>query len=267
MTTKASARWRVERSIAASYFFRRTGRSQKGPGGLSGRSLPRSPGGSAAAWLLPLPGPVGRVRAGGALRAGPRAGLGLRAGLAADPAPGAGLGARWDGPFRDGAPNHGGAEPGGWAGGAVGGGAGLPDDRAGLPDDRAGRLGGGAGRLGGGAAAGGRGATPGQRCREVGGAAAGRAGGPLLPAPPAAGGLAGDEAGLLAGDGGGPLAGDRPVPVSAAPDRDQPEAGREPVPPRSGRSSGGAAAGLVSPSGVARARPRAARLARPEAFW
>jgi len=238
MTTKASTRWRGERSIAASYFFRRTGRSQKGPGGLSGRSLPRLPG-SAAGWVPLLPGPVGRLRAGGPLRAGPRAGLGLRAGLAADPASAlrAGLGVRCGGPLRDGAPNHGGAAPGCWAGGAVGGGAappddraglpddraGVPDDRAGVPDDRAGLPDDRAGVLGGGASAGGRGATPGQRCRDEDGAAAGRAGGlplPVLPEAPLA------AAGGLADDGAGPLALDRPVPVSAVPDRDQPEAGR-----------------------------------------
>src|SRR5580700_408921 len=81
MTRKASTRWRGDRSIATRYFFRRTGRSQKGPGGLSGRPLLWSSGGSAPGWLPPLPGPVGRFRAGGVLRAGPRAGLGLRAGL------------------------------------------------------------------------------------------------------------------------------------------------------------------------------------------
>jgi hypothetical protein len=234
--------------------------------------LPPLSGGSAPGWLPPLPllpGPAGRLRVGGAaLRPGPRAGLGLRAGLPAEPAsaPRAGLGVRCGGPPRDGAPNQGGAEPGGWAGGAVGGGAapldgraGLLDDRAGLPDDRAGPL------DGAGASAGGRGATPGQRCRDVDGAdpAGGRAG-VLLPVL-----LDGSAAaaGELGWDVAAPLARDRPVPVSPVPDRDQPDAGRGPVPSRSGRSSGGAAAGLVSPPGVARPRPRAARLARPEAFW
>ncbi|HEY2129921.1 MAG TPA: hypothetical protein VGH77_22325, partial [Streptosporangiaceae bacterium] len=241
MPRKASTRWRGERSIAASYFFRRTGRSQKGPGGLlSARPLPLLSGGSAPGWLPPLlllPGPPGRLRVGGpALRPGPRAGLGLRARLPADPAsaPRAGLGVRCGGPPRDGAPNQGGAELGGWAGGAVGGGAAPPGDRAGPLDDRAGPPDDRAGLLdGGGAAAGGRGATPGQRCRDVDGAdpAGGRAGVLLAGSPAAAGELGWDVA--------APLARDRPLPVSPAPDRDQPDAGRGQVPSRYGRSSGG----------------------------
>jgi hypothetical protein len=287
--------------MVACYFFRRTGRSQNGPGGLSSaRPLPPLAGGSAPGWLpLPplLPGPVGRVRAGGpSLRAGPRAGLGLRAGLPADPAatPRAGLGVRCGGPPRD-APNQGGAEAGGGAGAAVGGGAappedraglpfdraglpdgraGVPDGRAGVPDDRAGLPEDRAGLAGGAASAGGRGARWGQRCRDDGGvvAAGGRAGG-LLPAllavlPDAPLAAAGGRAGVLPPvPPGPPLARVRPVPVSPVPDRDQPEAGRGPVPSRSGRSSGGAAAGLVSPPGVARPRPRVAALARAESPW
>ena len=68
MPTKASTRWAGLRSMTLRYFFRRTGRSQKGPGGLlSARPLPLLSGGSAPGWLAPLlllPGPAGGRRGG-----------------------------------------------------------------------------------------------------------------------------------------------------------------------------------------------------------
>src|SRR5580704_13920927 len=161
MPRKASTRWAGLRSMAVRYFFRRTGRGQKGPGGLESAPGPPWP---PPAWSPP-PGPA--LREGLPQKPEPPPGLLLRgaagpgvlgpgspprgAALRAGPLPRAGTPLRAGAP-RDGAdPNVGGAAPG----------PGPP-----LPPD------------GGGAAAGGRGATPGQRCR----AAPGRAG--ADPPPP-----------------------------------------------------------------------------------
>src|ERR1035438_1438082 len=101
MPKKASTRWAGLRSMSVRYFFLRTGRSQKGPGGLES---PAGPAWPPPAWPPPDGGaadgpapPAGRAepppepppellslpRSGGAaFRDGPRPGLALRVGPA-----------------------------------------------------------------------------------------------------------------------------------------------------------------------------------------
>src|SRR3984957_6544110 len=201
MPRKASTRWAGLRSMTVRYFFRRTGRSQKGPGGLESApgppwSPPLGPGpawppreGGAADWppprplpeppARPPPEPLLRPRSGGAaFRDGPRPGLLLRDGLPQKPEPPPWLllrGAAGPGVLGPGSPPRGAAlrvGPLPRVGAPLRAGA-PPRDGA---DPNVGGAAPGPGPAlppdGGGAAAGGRGATPGQRCR----AAPGRAG-------------------------------------------------------------------------------------------
>src|SRR5580693_1172374 len=259
MPRKASTRWAGLRSMTVRYFFRRTGRSQKGPGGLESApgppwSPPLGPGpawppreGGAADWppprplpeppARPPPEPLLRPRSGGAaFRDGPRPGLLLRDGLPQKPEPPPWLllrGAAGPGVLGPGSPPRGAALRAGPLPRA-----GTPL-RAGAPRDGADpNVGGAAPGPGpplppdaGGAAAGGRGATPGQRCR----AAPGRAG--ADPPPP------------------GAAAGAPEARPAAAPPAAAPPAGA----PREGAAPGGAPA--RPPGASARARPPAASAA------